>query len=299
MNGVDRKCRFCGGPFQAKYPASTQRFCSRQCVRECRTAEGIAGRPWTDEDLGFLADNEHMSARELGQLMGRGMQSVQKKREQVREGWTRLKERWTEDELDVVRATPNLTAQQVAERLPGRTYKAVTSARKMLAHSEGATFQAYPTKSPHHVGRRRLLAKTCPSCGLFLDAEWWSRQSNGSLRHHCMKCLSVATVRSQRERGRPSTSSRDGGASARKFARKLQDLSLAHAVNRGKEWTEADMPTLSDPDLTAIEKALKLGRTYFATHTACQSFGFTSRVGRGDPIHGTWVIHFPIKESAA
>lgn len=296
---LHRTCGQCGAPFTAKYRTSEQRFCSRECVREYRAVEGVGGQPWTDEELGFLMDHEHWTARQVAEVLGRGMQAVQKKREQLRDGWAREKEPWTDDELDIVRATPNLTAQQVAARLPGRTRNSVEAARAKLAHAEGLRFSFYPgdKKNAHHVGRRRLLARTCPDCGLFLDASWFGFNTR-KWRHACVKCQSRKSYPVQRER-RGTTYERDGGESARRIAGKLQALSLPHAVNSGQPWTEADMTVLSDPDLTAIEKALKLGRTYFATHTACQTYGFTSRVGRGDPIHGTWIIHFQLKENAA
>jgi hypothetical protein len=78
-------------------------------------------------------------------------------------------------------------------------------------------------------------------------------------------------------------------------------MSVDHAHRNGEPWIEADHAVLSNPDMLVIEKAIALGRTYKATMRMCSKCGYTSKVGKGDPVRGQWVIdnpNAPLEESA-
>lgn len=287
-------CAICAEEFAPKWEASAQQFCSTDCQQEGRRRGLVTITPWTDDELGYLLDLSHLSARQAGEELGRSAQSVQHKRRQLRDGWVPEKPPTTEDERDLVRSTPHMTASQVADSLGVSKWR-VQRIRAELHSAEGVTFGCSDRKSPHEVGKRTLLAKTCLGCGLLLDRSWYSHSSDGkgglkSWRARCNRCAGT-TAKEKSER--PSTSQRDGGKSARESRARLQAFTLERASRHKMPWVEADHLVLRDPDLTHFEKALRLGRTYSATIAAVSANGYTSRVGKGDPMKGRWVIDNP------
>lgn len=287
---TDRACALCGSDFEAKWATSAQAFCSAECQREGRRQGMVPVTPWTDDELGYLQDLAHLSARRAGEVLGRSAQSVQHKRRQLANGWSPEKLAVSEDERDIVRSTPRMTAAQVAESL-GISRWRVESIRKDLRETEGIDFGDGSRKSPHEVGPRTLLAKTCLGCGLLLDRSWFSRNSK-QWKSRCNKC------HSKDHPPKESTYSKDRGKSARESRTKLQAFTRERATRHGFAWVEADHLVLRDPDLTHFEKALRLGRTYNATANAVSVNGYTSRVGKGDPMKGRWVIHNPNEVAA-
>lgn len=291
-----RSCARCGDDFQLKYRTSEQEFCSRECSRSARR-EGLTDtRPWTDTEMGELLDLDGVSAREAGEILGRTAQAVQHMRTKLAEGWEQQRFAWTEDEIDFVRRTPHFTADQVARHL-GRTYDGVAGIRLRLRNEEGADF-GQGGKDPSHVGPRRLLAKTCLGCGLLLEASWFSMNDRGrAWRTRCNRCAHQEA--SERHPDRPTTAQKDGGRSARTSRERLQALTRERATRHGEPWLEADQEVLRDPDLSIFEKATRLGRTWSATQTQVSKNGYTSRVGKGDPMKGVWVIDNPNAPVAA
>ena len=288
-----RNCANCGTPFEPKYRASQQQWCSRACVRASRNGPG---ERWDDFEIGELEGLSNLSARQAGKVLGRSMQSVQHMRNKLRGGWSPEKMLWADDEIDVVRRTPDLTAQQVADKL-GRGASGVARIRGMLSASEGIDFVNFgDKKSPFSIGGRRLLAKTCLGCGLLLDASWFgssgkSAKGNSRWRARCSKCIQRNTDGDKYDPR--SGAQRDGGKSAAESYARLQRITRDKAVRNGYPWLESDHRILRDSTLTIFEKALTLGRTWGATATALQKNGYTSRVGKGDPMKGVWHIDNP------
>lgn len=254
---------------------------------------GSRVRAWTDDEIGWLLDHEHLTARQAGEELDRGMQSVQHMRTKLRRGGAPSDRWWTPTDVEVVRSTPHLTARQVANHL-GRSITLVEGKRHDLTKSEGLTFGKGERKNPNEVGKRRLIAKTCLGCGLLLDASWYSKSNDGhgqmkNWKPRCNRCHhGEAAPKPQR-----STFAKDGGQSARTTYAKLQAVTLERASRHGETWLDQDHEILRDPDLTAFEKAIQLGRSYAATRRAVQENGYTSRVGRADPVKGQWVIDNP------
>jgi len=79
----------------------------------------------------------------------------------------------------------------------------------------------------------------------------------------------------------------------RESLQKLQALTIPGASQAGQPWIEADFAVLQDPDMTILQKARALHRTYNATSTACTRSGFKSLVGLGDPERDQWLIDNP------
>lgn len=235
-------------------------------------------RPWTDEELG-LVESSPLSATQLSFEIGRSPGAISQMRLRLRRGNPPDTARaFSDDDLDLMRATPHLTVQQVADVL-GRSYDVTKHRRQQMARDEGIDFGGRgANKSPHRIGKRRLLARTCFNCGLLLDGSWFWRNSHG-WHSACARCFKQSEKPMDRDRG-------DGG-------RRLQELSLPHARKHGQEWVESDHGVLADETLTVFEKAVRLQRTYFATHSAISKNGYRSKVGRGDPVEGRWVIDNP------
>lgn len=187
---------------------------------------------------------------------------------------------WTEDEDRFVLATPHLTTAEVGQRL-NRSLSAVRSRRAMLAKRIGITFRQ--NNDPHKPGKRPLLARTCLHCGLLLRAEWFGLDKGG-WRSTCTRCRQAMSPQPNRSRGIDSN---------KRSTERLQAISLPHAVNHRQPWMERDHAVLADPDLLLIEKAIRLGRTYMATATACSDGGYPSKVGLGDDGKGQWYIDNP------
>jgi hypothetical protein len=154
------------------------------------------------------------------------------------------------------------------------------------------TFGSGQHKDPHEVGPRRLLAKTCLGCGLLLDASWFAARDTGrKWATRCNRC------HGQTYRPKVTTHAKDGGKSARRVYERLQAVSREYAVNHGQPWLDKDHEVLRNSELTAIEKSIRLGRTYAATHVAVKVNGYVSRVGRVAPEKGQWRIDNPNAEA--
>lgn len=254
--------------------------------------------PWTDEEVGELLDLDDLSAREIGKILGRSASSVQAKRYKLRSGWEQEREFISDEERDIVRSTPNLTAAQVARQL-GRSEVSVQNIRRKLTQTEGIDYGSGQRKSPYEVGTRRLVAKTCTRCGLLLEANRFVLQTaKGKARNwrpDCTRCNNQANAANPESAraSAPTGWARDRGASSMRSLYRLNAMTRERATRHGKPWLESDHGVLRDADLTNLEKALQLGRTYAATKTAVQKNGYTSRVMRGDPVKGQWVIDNP------
>lgn len=194
---------------------------------------------------------------------------------------------WTDDEIEVLRRTTHLTASAVAAQL-GRSLYSVKTMRHRLSKDEGLVYLMGNAYNPNNVGSRRLLAKTCLGCGLLLPADWYTlRGSGGGLKRGWMdRCVRCVPRSSQ---PRPSTA----GVGPSRSRLELQRITRARADRHGQPWLEADHLVLRDSTLTIFEKAIQLGRSYEAVTVACSSNGYTSRVGKGDPMHGVWRIENP------
>lgn len=243
---------------------------------------------WTDEELGFLQDHEHWAARQVGEALGRRVDSIKHMRRKLRSGEARRKEPWTAEEDEFILATTGLNAREVSERLPGRSKSSVDERRQILGKVHGVSFGG--RKKPTEIGTRPLVAKTCGDCGLLLDASWF--QLNLSRRFWTRQCLRCRP-KEDRAKAAARQRARQAAGLASDCNRKMQEFSLRYAVNKGQPYTEADHAVLADPDLTAIEKAIKLGRTYFSIKTMVSECGYTSAVGRGDPSDAQWLIDAP------
>lgn len=241
-------------------------------------------RPWTDEELG-LVESSPLAAPQLALEIGRSPGSVRQMRLRLKGGNPPDTSRgFSEDDLDLLRSTPHLTVQQIADLL-GRSYDVTKHRRQQMAREEGIDFGGQgANKSPHRIGKRRLLARTCFNCGLLLDGSWFWRNSNG-WHTACARCFKQSPQPADRDRG-------DGG-------KRLQAMSLPHAHRHRQEWVSSDHEILADETLSVIEKALRLERTYFATHSAVTRNGYRSRVGKGDPMKGVWVIDNPNEDNQA
>lgn len=131
-----------------------------------------------------------------------------------------------------------------------------------------------------------MIAQTCKECGLLLQAMWFNRDNKRNAWHKfCKRCQSRRPSRHAR-----AQKARKQMAPSRAA---LQSLSMATASNAGNAWTEPDMVILYDPDMTVIQKALTLRRTYFATESACFANAAKSKRGLGDPERDQWIIDNP------
>lgn len=237
---------------------------------------------WTDYELGFIQDHDDWTAARIGHDLGRSAQAVAAKRWKIRGGWTPKLARWTAAEDDFLIANTRLSTADAASHL-GRTEDAVRERRKALKR-QGLTGKFGGNWSPTIIGARPLLAKTCPDCGLLLQAMWF-KPKDGTWTRLCKRCTKA--------RENPPAKTKRASEQGNESRRRLQSLTLACASHHGEPWTESDFKVLADPDLTILQKALTLGRSYSAAQSACHASGFKSKVGLGDPERDQWIIDNP------
>lgn len=238
---------------------------------------------WTDEEIGFLLDNWSLPMKQLAEELGRTPGAVAGKRMAIRRGWTPRMTFWTEEEDQVIlESGPYTTLRQLAEQLPGRSEKVIKTRRERL----GVEVAHRQNQLPGTIGARPLLAKTCIDCGRLLQAEWFGF-STGSRRwnSHCRQCHTTRTAAT------PAYNDRSGHSSTESYYR-LQRLTSERATRTGEEYTDADHEVLADPDLTVLQKALRISRSYAATMGVVKRNGYKSHVGLGEPTD-LWRIFNP------
>jgi hypothetical protein len=255
----------------------------------------MSKRLWTDEEYALLEDKADARNVDLARELGRTTQEVSRKRIMLAKGWTPKVSPWTpEEDSVIISASPFATAEQLTEKLPGRTRKAVEERSRKLGRFSVAGFQ----KSPSHIGARPLLAKTCTKCGLLLPAgwfQWFDRKTGWS--SHCRKCRSKGTMDTRKARVEVTPEKRK--AYTAKYENRCQAITLPTVTKAREPYTEKDHKILSDPDMTLIQKAVLLGRTFKAIKKACFKFEYKSHVGLGDPERDLWMIQNPNAERIA
>lgn len=241
-----------------------------------------AQRWWTDDELGRLEDMADLTASEVAAALGRTRKQVLHKRQALRRGVERRKEPISQADLDFVADYAHFTTEEIARHL-GRSKASVAGIRTKLRR-DGVIGKTPTVKSPWHCADRTLVARSCSECGLLLDQSWFypiGKAKPGYRQPHCRKC------QSNRNRRRGAKAA----ASARSFALKLQAATLETATSYGKEWTGADIAVLEDKTKTVFEKAVTLGRTYFATASQLSNRGLRDpKPEVGDPTEAQWFI---------
>lgn len=243
-------------------------------------------RAWTDDEYALLAEYESAPTAELARMLDRTPNTVRGKRRELRLGIVRWADGiWSDDEDAIVRETPHLTAVQLAALL-GRGVKSVEHRRSYLG------IGAYINKDPNRVGARALIARTCPGCGLFLNARWFLLEGTKRKRQgenwsvYCRKCKHTRTPRIARQ------ASDQARARIRANYHARQKVSSDVATRHRSEYAEQDHAVLSNPDYTNLEKAVRIQRTYAAVVGAVKKFDYRSRRGLGSIDRDQWLIYF-------
>lgn len=249
-------------------------------------ADGRIWKQWTDKELGVLQDHPDWPVRRIAEELGRSEAAVRFQRSKVRSGWVPQFSVWAEDEDRIIRDTKHINPAEVARLLPGRSVDAVSRRRKVIAAVHGIRFS--PNYNPLHVGGRPLLARTCPDCGLLLQAFWFesneSRKAASKWRRKCSRCR-----HEPHKKNITKAQAAKFKAARESVLQRLRD----NAHRSGQPWTEADFGTLSDPDLSITEKAVLLHRSWDGTAKACKRRGLSSKRGLGDPERDQWSLDNP------
>lgn len=260
--------------------------------------------PWTDDEIGFLQDHPDWSAARLAAELGRSSNAIYNARGKLKAGKLGGNERvpWSTDEDSaLIEAGPWITSKQLAAVLPGRTDVAVSDRRRKLGLevlASGANLLPYSTAG------RPLVAKTCTKCGFLLAGSWFRLTNGRGKREWASACRKCNAERCEKNREKNPEYRERAKANTRKankaWTERAQQVTRQHATKNGEPYTELDHKVLADPDLTNLQKALRLGRTYSAVNTMCHNAGHTSRRdGLGDPEHDVWVIDNPNAQAAA
>lgn len=250
----------------------------------------VNARPWRDDEYAFLEDHPELTNREAGLALRRTEQAVMRKRQKLRKGWEPTLDPWDPEDVSFIRENPHMTAKQQADSL-GFSLSRVLGQRNRLRMKEGVTFASNGTsKLPTDIGGRTLLAKTCPSCGYFLPARWFQfvKGKGGYWSTKCSRCASG--IRRQYPEGNETSRARSYASRQRQ-----QEVSLVTAIRNRDEWTGSDHTILADPELSTLEKAVRLGRSYYAVQHVTQEHGYKNRTGLGSQ-RTAWSIRFESAE---
>jgi hypothetical protein len=283
----------------------------RTMVRTGRIPATVSGasRRWTsEEDELLLSLRDHKLRRSAleGMFPGRSYDSIRARRQELgvsvgkwatsddahcrdRSAGTPKVRAWDAAEIQFIIENPQMTARQMVEHLPGRSYAAIKKRRQEMG---AATKKNSFTVSPFSVHGRPLLAKTCTKCGRLLPAKWFRFESRtgGRWSSACRECASSENRLWRESTDDPTRASRSGN-------RERQRLSLPTATRRGDEWTSEEMTILADPTLTTLQKAIRTHRTYYGTACALAAFGFASAIeALGSTEEDKWHIDNPNSE---
>ncbi|QNJ55367.1 hypothetical protein SEA_LITTLEFELLA_56 [Gordonia phage LittleFella] len=137
--------------------------------------------------------------------------------------------------------------------------------------------------SPGTIGKNCILiAKSCPKCGLILDAVFFQKMKSGFYSTCCNTC------RSRHFGSRNASEGND-------WKKAMQKATLPMAVNNGKPWSDdPNEDEILRSDKTIFEKALVLGRTYAATAQEMRVRGYSrKRINDKERFDSRWIIRFP------
>lgn len=256
------------------------------------TKRGAEPRParklWTDEDYG-LVQSDQFTRQELADMLSVSPTAITNARKRIESGDDQDQaRRFTADEDDLIREHgPSLTAKQLGAML-GRPWQSVSDRRRKLGVA--ATYNTDPLR----IGGRPLVAKTCYGCGLLLQADWFGfYPSRRRWSSRCRKCQSAYTTSRPGNRRYQANRAKQAALAAKAWIAEMQEYTRERASRSGLPYTEVDHRTLADKDLTHLDKAMALGRTWVAIATACRTFGYKSHVGLGDPARDQWSIDNP------
>lgn len=235
-----------------------------------------------------LISDLSISGVEVADQIGIHPVTVARIRREIKGQFFRLSD-WFEGEIDFIIENMNRMSTAKMAAFLGREVNAVQVEIDRLRTNGVVAKRTTQRLDPWVIGDRLLLAKTCPDCGLFLESKWFPlkqrKNRRGSYWHNCKKCR----VEAKRSAGEDSHTK--WKRTARRYHDRLQAETAERAENHGKEWTSADMETLSNPELTHFQKALRLGRTLDAVSSAVQKNGFSSRrQPLPDPASSEWLL---------
>ena len=174
---------------------------------------------------------------------------------------------------------PLLTAKQIGETL-GRSPSAVSQRKaklKAIIEAEGVPQFGKSNKNPHCIGKRTVVAASCKECGLLLDGSWFYRNGQVAFNQICRRCRPIRYGREKFV----------GGSQ-----RELQRLSKKFATKTHQRFLQEDLRVLGDDNLSILQMALKLSRTYASVSSARQAYCFSNEVRLGDPADVQWYITF-------
>lgn len=252
-----------------------------------RGAANPQRRYWTDEEYGLIQSGEYPT-RELALMMECSMSTIKQVRRRIESGDDGQGSRFNPFEDDVIRERgPHLTAKQLGALL-GRPWQSVSDRRRKLGVPVGYNFD------PAKIGARPLVAKTCLGCGLLLQADWFTfLPSKRKWSQRCRKCASTYTTQLPSYKASVARRMDKLSISGRRWIAEAQEYTRRHATHAGQPYTEADHKVLANGDLTHMDKAIQLGRTWVAIATACRTFGYKSHIGVGNPESDQWIIDNP------
>lgn len=127
----------------------------------------------------------------------------------------------------------------------------------------------YGKNSPHAVGHRTLLMRTCPECGLTLPGSRFQMRHNPGTNSNarvrvCNSCLF---------KRKPEEAQQQRADSATEYRREHQRASIQGATKSGQPWTESELREVYESTETASVLAQRLRRTQYSIYCARNQIG--------------------------
>lgn len=222
--------------------------------------------------------------------IGRSYKSVSWMRTKMRQGKAPTRQAWSDEENEIIHTwAGHATDEAIAAKLIGRTPRAVEHQRRVVLGVRVGNGDRHI--NPHKIGGRPLVAKTCIGCGKLMsgDSFGWVHTTR-SWQTYCKWCRSSDSSEYHQRNYHPLS---NAARRTSKYQESLQDLTLQSAGRGWNPYLDADERILADPDLTVLEKALALGRTYHATMSALSRRDIKSHRSLGDQERDRWHIDNP------
>lgn len=191
---------------------------------------------------------------------------------------------FTDDEIAaLIELAPTCTWEQVGLYL-GRTPGSCREKARQLRSTglDVRKLSGAATSLPFSIPPRlRLLAKTCPRCGVLRDGQQFIK-SKRAYSTHCRLCKNAEFKASDRY------------TDYHENVKTLNDISRQSAVNHKKQYTRSDDDLIKDSTLHPFEMAIRLGRTYKGVLNRRTVLGVRTRPHNriADDV-SRWNIEFP------
>lgn len=122
------------------------------------------------------------------------------------------------------------------------------------------------------IGNRLLIARTCITCGIFMDSKHFKRNENGYWTSTCFSCVVKKEKKLHPKRYR---------ATITRIQKATQKKSLRSATNMNKYWSKDDLDQLVkaiDNNVPYKEIAHRMNRSFYGINSTVARYGLGKKM---------------------